>query len=138
MPPPSPNILHLNHPLAAQTKTHTRVTSSASRGSQRCLIPSQPRERCPSPHLSPASRTEKRTLNAAPLPPTRCLVSHCLTTAPLLQIALPQTLRTAPRPSGAEQMIGREIDFLATSPALVSGCNLGLVPASRSFCDTFL
>jgi hypothetical protein len=31
---------------------------SASRGSQRCLIPSQPSERCPSPHPSPASRTE--------------------------------------------------------------------------------
>lgn len=128
MPPPSPNILHLNHLLAAQTRTQTCVTSSASRGSQRCPIPSQPGERRPSPYPSPASRTEKRTPDAAPPPPTRCLVSHCLTSAPPLQIALPQTRRTAPRPSGAEQMIGREIDFLATSPALVSGCSLGLVP----------
>lgn len=71
MPPASPNIRHQNHLLAAQTRTQTRVTSSASRGRQRCLIPSPPSERCPSPHPSPASRTEIRTPEAVPQPPTR-------------------------------------------------------------------
>lgn len=137
MPPASPNILHLNQPPRCPNQDPDPRHVLALRGSQRRLDSSQPSERCPSPHPSPASRTKIRTPDARPLPPTGCLDSHRLTTAPPQQLALPQTLRTAPRPPGAEQMIGKEIDFLATSPALVSGCSLRLVPAPSSFCGTF-